>query len=76
MQNEHQQKNVSELGKRWKTSDCEINKYINFPPIIRKLKYKSTEEKIGNYMYNHMKDNGIKTDKEEYKLTNLLSTHD
>jgi hypothetical protein len=31
---------------------------------------------IGKYTYNFMKANGIKVDKEERKLTQLLSTHD
>ncbi|KAA6400250.1 MAG: hypothetical protein EZS28_004229 [Streblomastix strix] len=51
-----------------------LNDYINFPPILRNYEFTTDERTIGSYMYNHMKDNKIKTDQKQRKLTNLLST--
>ncbi|KAA6375004.1 MAG: hypothetical protein EZS28_029470 [Streblomastix strix] len=51
-----------------------INDFINFPPILRNYTFTTNEDTIGSYMYNHMKNNGIKTDQKQRKLTNLLST--
>ncbi|KAA6380309.1 MAG: hypothetical protein EZS28_024163 [Streblomastix strix] len=51
-----------------------INDYINYPPIIRKYKYKTLESVIGDFMHQHMKNNSLKTGGEENKLTVLLST--
>ncbi|KAA6402265.1 MAG: hypothetical protein EZS28_002211 [Streblomastix strix] len=52
-----------------------INDFINFPPIIRNLSYQSSKSVIGQYMYDQMQQAGVKTDKQERKLTQLLSTH-
>jgi hypothetical protein len=52
-----------------------INDYINFPPIFRKLDIPTDRETIGDYMYDYMQKNNIKTDQKESKLTMLLSTH-
>ena len=48
------------------------NEFINFPPIIRNYEVETTENNIGSYMYNYMKENGFKTDSKERKLTQLL----
>jgi hypothetical protein len=53
-----------------------INDFINFPPIFRNLTIKTTREQIGDYMYNYMTINNLKTDTEETKSTMLLSAHD
>jgi hypothetical protein len=53
-----------------------INDFINFPPIFRNLTIKTTRNQIGDYMYDYMQKNKLKTDTEETKLTMLLSTHD
>jgi hypothetical protein len=50
--------------------------YINFAAIIKKLTFTTDEKTLGENMYNHMKNNGLTRDKEETKLTQLLSTHD
>jgi hypothetical protein len=52
-----------------------LNDYINFPPIIGKVKYNTSEDRIGEYMYKHMEKNNISRDKEECKLTHLLDTN-
>ncbi|KAA6364323.1 MAG: hypothetical protein EZS28_040150, partial [Streblomastix strix] len=54
--------------------DQYINDYINCPPIIRKLKFKCLENVIGKYMYDHQVKNNLPKDREECKLTSLLST--
>ncbi|KAA6401239.1 MAG: hypothetical protein EZS28_003239 [Streblomastix strix] len=51
-----------------------LNDFINFPPILRNYEFTTDERTIGSYMYNHMKDNKIKTDQKQRKLTNLSST--
>ncbi|KAA6372925.1 MAG: hypothetical protein EZS28_031548 [Streblomastix strix] len=51
-----------------------INDYINFPPILRNYEFTTDERTIGSYMYNHMKNNNVKTDQKQRKLTNLTST--
>ncbi|KAA6368664.1 MAG: hypothetical protein EZS28_035809, partial [Streblomastix strix] len=51
-----------------------INDFINFPPILRNYEFTTDERSIGSYMYKHMKDNTIKTDQKQRKLTNLTST--
>ena len=53
-----------------------INEYINFLPIIRNIEITTNKETIGEYMYNYMKNNKIKTDQKERKLTQLASTND
>ena len=53
-----------------------LNDYINFAPIFRSLEVTTNKETIGEYMYNYMTSNQIPTDKQEKKLTMLLSTHD
>jgi hypothetical protein len=55
---------------------CAVNEEtINFPPIIRNVTIKTDKETIGEYTYNYMKANNVKTDQEERKLTQLLNTH-
>ncbi|KAA6374147.1 MAG: hypothetical protein EZS28_030325, partial [Streblomastix strix] len=51
-----------------------LNDFINFPPILRNYEFTTDERTIGSYMYSHMKDNMIKTDQKQRKLTNLTST--
>ena len=53
-----------------------INDFINIPPIFRSLEITTNKDTIGEYMYNYMQTNHIPTDKQEKKLTMLLSTHD
>jgi hypothetical protein len=53
-----------------------LNEFINFPPIFRNLEINTNKHEIGEYMYNYMQKNNLKTDKNETKLTMLLSTHD
>jgi hypothetical protein len=48
---------------------------INFLPIIRNVTIKTDRATIGDYTYNYMKANNVKTDQEERKLTQLLDTH-
>ena len=50
--------------------------FINFPPIFRRLNLETNNETIGEYMYNYMSTNQLPRDKNEEKLTMLLSTHD
>ncbi|KAA6367403.1 MAG: hypothetical protein EZS28_037070 [Streblomastix strix] len=50
-----------------------LNDFINFPPILRNYEFTTDERTIGSYMYSHMKDNTIKTDQKQRKLTNLTS---
>ncbi|KAA6371981.1 MAG: hypothetical protein EZS28_032492, partial [Streblomastix strix] len=52
-----------------------INDFINFPPIFHNLSYQSSKSVIGEYIYDQMQQAGVKTDKQERKLTQLLSTH-
>ena len=52
-----------------------LNDYINFAPIFRSLTITTDKDTIGEYMYNYMASNNLPTDKEERKLTMLLSTH-
>ena len=51
-----------------------INKCINMPPIIRNIEIITNEQTIGPYMYKYMKDNGMKVDRKERKLTQTLKT--
>ncbi|KAA6404090.1 MAG: hypothetical protein EZS28_000392 [Streblomastix strix] len=51
-----------------------LNDFIYFPPILRNYEFTTDERTIGSYMYNHMKDNKIKTDQKQRKLNNLSST--
>ncbi|KAA6374210.1 MAG: hypothetical protein EZS28_030263 [Streblomastix strix] len=51
-----------------------LNDFINFPPILRNYEFTTDERTIGSYMYNHMKNNNVKTDQKQRKLTNLTST--
>ena len=53
-----------------------LNDFINFAPIFRSLEVTTNKDTIGEYMYNYMVSNHIPTDKQEKKLTMLLSTHD
>ncbi|KAA6382207.1 MAG: hypothetical protein EZS28_022267 [Streblomastix strix] len=50
-----------------------INVFVNCPHIARNFTYTTDEKTIGKYMYETMKQCGTKTDKQERKLTNLLS---
>jgi hypothetical protein len=50
--------------------------FIDFPPIIRRLKTKTDETTIGPVMYQYMKEHGLPTDKKERKLTQLMDTCD
>ncbi len=52
-----------------------INEFINFPPIFRNIDITTDEATLGTYMYNYCKDNKLTTDKQERKMTQLLSTH-
>jgi hypothetical protein len=48
---------------------------LNFPPVIRNVSITTNRETIGDYTYNYMKANGIKTDQPERKLTQMLDSH-
>jgi hypothetical protein len=52
-----------------------LNEFINFPPIFRNLEIVTDRETIGDFMYDYMESNHLKTDNKEKKLTMLLSTH-
>jgi hypothetical protein len=52
------------------------NEFINFPPIFRNIDIDLKPEVIGDYMYNYMKSNNMKTEVKERKLKQLLSTDD
>ena len=51
-----------------------INECINFLPIIRNKEIITNKETIGEYMYEYMKKNNIKTEQKERKLTQLAET--
>ena len=53
-----------------------INEFINFLPIIRNKDIITNKETIGEYMYDYMKNNGIKVDDKERKLTQLAEVDD
>ena len=53
-----------------------INDFINFLPIIRNIEITTNRETIGDFMYDYMVENGIKTDVPERKLTQLADTND
>ncbi|KAA6384827.1 MAG: hypothetical protein EZS28_019645 [Streblomastix strix] len=42
-----------------------LNDFINFPHILRNYEFTTDERTIGSYMFNHMKDNTIKTDQKQ-----------
>jgi hypothetical protein len=48
---------------------------LNFPPIIRNIDLPNSVEVIGTKTYESMQKNGVKKDKVERKLTQLLDTH-
>ena len=52
-----------------------INEFVNFPPIFRNVDITTDRKTIGDFMYDYMTKNEIKTDKKERKLTQLLDTH-
>lgn len=52
------------------------NEFINFAPIFRNIDITTNESTIGSYMYNFMKDNNIKVDEKQRKLTQLLEVND
>ena len=51
-----------------------INECINFLPIIRNKEIITNKETIGEYMYDYMIKNKIKTEQKERKLTQLAET--
>jgi hypothetical protein len=53
-----------------------LNDNINFAPIIKKLTITTDLKTLGAWTYEHLENNGLSRDKEETKLTQLLSTHD
>jgi hypothetical protein len=53
-----------------------LNDSINFAPIIKKLTFTTDLKTMGPRTYEHLENNGLTRDKEETKLTQLLSTHD
>jgi hypothetical protein len=53
-----------------------LQDYIDFAPIIKKLHIITNKHTLSEYMYYHMISNKLSYDKQEYKLTQLLSTHD
>ena len=53
-----------------------INECINFLPIIRNKDIVTNKETIGEYMYDYMVKNDIKTETKERKLTQLAETDD
>jgi hypothetical protein len=54
----------------------DLNKVINFPPIIRNVDIKTDKETIGETTYNYMIDNNMSTNTKVRKLTQLTDTHD
>jgi hypothetical protein len=52
-----------------------LNEFINFLPIFRNIEITTDKETIGEYMYDYLKSNNIKTDVKEKKLTQLADTN-
>ena len=52
-----------------------INDYINFLPIFRNIDITTDKETIGDFMYDYLQKNNIKTDTKERKLTQLADTY-
>jgi hypothetical protein len=54
----------------------DINKVINFPPIIRNVEFKTSKDIIGETMYDYMTKHNMPVDRKVRKLTQLTDTHD
>jgi hypothetical protein len=56
-------------------ADEKMNDCINLAPILKKFTFRTDKSRISEYMHWHMEENGLSRNKEETKLTQLLSTH-
>jgi hypothetical protein len=53
----------------------DIDKVINFPPIIRNVEFQTSKDIIGETMYDYMKKHNMPVDRKVRKLTQLTDTH-